>query len=341
MGLYARSFNQLSRMLSSGHSLMSALDQIQQSRPKLRDQFKNVIKAIDRGHTLVDGFAIAKARFPSFVWGHLEAGERSGHLVTLLAELADELSARRKWVLGQIFNFRTLWLMAVFAFGAISLAVTESVRHLTPEIVDRGEVAVLTAIGSGALSRSIVYGSLITGAVLLFAWYQIKGKHRFTQRWPWLENLRLRTPLFGQIAKLESWRRYLNLLARMIESGLPLHPALKLAQADIEYPRWQSEFSILQTTLDRGGTLAEGFQAIPHVPQDLPIEVDVGEKTGSLAECLRRDATQISEQIQRLRQLVTVVFLVASLVLGILITIMVFVRGLGAWIPIYEKVLYS
>lgn len=328
-------------MLGSGRSLMSTLDQIQQGHPKLRPLFNKTIQALDKGHTFVNSFAAAGAKFPSFVWGHLEAGERSGHLETLLEELSQELYTRRKWVLGQIFNFRTLWLMAVFVFGAISLAITESVRHLTPEIVDRGQAAVLTAIGKGAFSRGIVYLVLIAIAVLIFAWFQIKGKHSLTLRWPWLERLRLNFPLFGQIAQLEAWRRYLGLLARMIESGLPLHPALRLAKADIEYPRWQQCFEILPKTLDQGGTLADGFKAVPLVPKALPIEIDVGEKTGSLTDSLRRDALQIGEQIQRLRQVVSIVFLVATMLLGILITTAVFIRGFGAWIPIYEKVLYS
>lgn len=339
MGIYARFFRQISRMIGAGKSLIDTLNQVKGGHPRLTNQVTKVVQALDRGETLVAGFAFAKARFPSFVWGHLEAGERSGRLEELLDDLACELAARRKWIMKQIFNFHTLWLVAIFGFAALSLAITESVRHLSPEDVEKGQAAILGAISMGTLSRSLIYGFFIVVAVLAFAWFQIEGKHRLTLRSPFLERLRLHIPLFGQITRLEAWRRYLRLLAKMLESGLSLPIALGLAQQDIEFPVWQRQFNLLQETLDRGGTLAQGFGQLPFAPKTLAIEIDIGEQTGSLSESLRHDAATMGEQVNQLRNLAGVVFLVASVFLGAILTIFVFARGLGAWLPIYEKVL--
>lgn len=341
LGHHARFFRQVAKMLGSGYPLTDILQKLHAGHPHLKPLLEKTIDALDKGHSFTQAFAVAGAKFPSFVWGHLEAGEQSGRLEDLLVDLANELEARRQWMLKQIFNFRSLWLIAVLIFAALSLAVTESVRHLDVATVDKGQMAILGSITQGAASRGFIYLLLIGLGIFLFALFQIKWKHQLTQRVPAFESYRLNAPLFGKITQMEALSRYANLLSKLIASGLTLPKSLKLAQQDLEFPSWQEDFERIQQTIDKGGSLAEGFRQIPHLPPALAVEIEVGERTGTLSESLASDAKAMKEQVQQLRQVVQVIFLVTTVLFGALLTIVIFVRGMGAWIPIYEKVLYG
>lgn len=341
LGRYARFFRQLAKMIGAGMPLNSSLEKLRESHPSLNHPLQKTIAGLDQGLSLIHALASSNFRFPQFVWAHIEAGEFSGNLETLLHSLANELETRRRWIMQQLFNFRTLWLIAIFIFAALSLSVTETVRHLDPQLVDKGQVAILTGIGKGALGRFSLYFIFIATCIIAFALYQIKWKHMLIQRFSKMEMLHLKTPLFGQISQLEAWRRYLSLLAKLLESGLPLQKALYFSQQDSEFPSWRKGLGTLQNTLDRGGSLGDGFRKLPFAPKSLAIEIEVGTSTGTLPESLRKDAVAMEEKLNQLRNLAQIVFLVASIFMGAVLTILIFARGLGAWLPLYEKVLYD
>ncbi len=271
MGHHARFFRRLARMIDAGTSLTQAIKGLRGTGGVPARLVEQVIPLLDQGAGLVPSLEQVRASWPSFVWAHLEAGEASGTLPKMLTHLADEIDHRRKRILAHIFNWRTLWFFLMLLGASFSLSVTGAVRNLGMEDVDKGVAGILAGIFTGAVLGFIFYIGMFLLFCLGFAWFQITGKHRLTQRFPGFENLRLRMPLFAQISINESLGRYFTLLSTMLDSGLTLPRSLDLAQADIEFPLWRGRFSAVREAVEQGAFLSSGSPKIrvPKCPTPL------------------------------------------------------------------------
>ncbi|MDJ0834959.1 MAG: type II secretion system F family protein [Acidobacteriota bacterium] len=336
MSRTARFLSRLARTVGAGIPLQQAL---RQSSGNEKLPVQQITRFLDTGAGLTDACARSGIVWPAYVWAHLEAGERSGRLPEMLESLADEIMARRKRILAQIFNWRTIWFALIIIGGTVTLALTETIRNLSAERVQEGTESVLAGLALGTVTRIFLFGGSASALVLGFLWFQLKGKYLLTQRFPRIEEARLRLPLFGDILRGETLARYLTLLGRMLGAGLPLPESLDLARADIEFPNWQKSFRKIQEAVLAGNTLSRGMAAVPHMPADLIAEIEVGETTGDLAEGMERYADLMRENLARLHQTAGWVTGAALVGFGFLVGLLILLRGMTSWIELYERVL--
>jgi type II secretory pathway component PulF len=153
-----------------------------------------------------------------------------------------------------------------------------------------------------------------------------------------VERFRLSLPLFGTILVEENLARYAELLAMLIEAGLPLPRALELARSDIELPHWRDQFRVIRDTLMRGGSLHEGFARVPRLPRAFLTEIATGEKTGGLPDGMRHAAKQMHEDNQRRHTTVNVLFTVVIFALMVLITLIVVFSGMRSLFNVYDNI---
>ena len=339
MKYYARFFRRLSRMLDSGVSLLEALRSLQGSQDTAAKLAARLVGQLDKGLGLVAALEQVGPRWPSYLWAHIEAGEQAGYLAEMLLQLALEIEERRKYIMSQIFNWRMLWFFVMLLFGALSLSVSGSVATLPVETVYEGPNAILKGVGLGAIPGFLFYGGLFGALCLGFAWFQIKGKHHLTQRIPSFERFRLNLPFFSDMLISQTLVRYFSLLAKMLSSGLPLPKSLQLARADVDFPQWRQNFEAVENAIAAGSDLSTGFQRVPHLPADLIVELKTGEKTGHLSEGMDHFVDDLRQNVKNKQTAANVGYATALMLLGIGLALLVLLRSLGAWVPLYERVL--
>ena len=339
LGPHARFFRHLGRLLDAGQPLSECLKKAAPVKGSLEDLVRRTIPVLDAGRGLSGAFASAGAVWPAMVWGHLQAGEACGRLPQLLDELAAELEDQRRRILALIFNFRTIWFFIMLLGGSFSLSITTSVRDLPVETVDRGSAAVLTGIGASAAGSFLFYVFLGLFLCIGFGWFQIRGKQILTERHSGFERLRLTFPLFSTILISDSLARYFGLLSKMLVAGLTLPKSLELARSDVAFPQWRKQFEVVRQAVEGGQSLSEGFSRVPHIPRDLITELQVGEASGALSEGMDHYVAHLRDRVKRLRLMVNVAFGILLFVLGVILTLIVAIKGLGAWVPLYERVL--
>lgn len=338
LGTWSKFFLGLARQLKAGIPLKTAL--VSAGYTKAGTALANsAITALDGGTTFVAACEAADPGWPAFVWSHLEAGERSGHLPEMLDLLSTELIARRKRILGRLFNLRTVMFAFILLGASFSLSVTGAIGVIPNEAVQEGASSVLSNLARGAGIRIVFYLTFFISIFWAFVWFQIKGKHLLTHLYPPFERLRLSLPLFSQILIGETLVRYLTLLGKMISAGLPLPLSLKLARADVDLPHWQGRFEEVHAAIERGESLSQGLARVPHIPAELLAEIRIGETTGELADGLEHYAVGLRERMERLHMTVNVGMGIALFIIGVLLTVFVLMRGMGAWIPLYERAL--
>ncbi len=335
LGQFANFFRRLERLLGAGGSLEPSLKSAAGSGSP-RTLVQKASPYLKQGHGLTKALELSGAVLPGYVWAHLEAGEVSGRLPETLRDLAEETAARRNRILKQIFNWRMLWFFFMLLCAAFSLSITSAVSGINQEEVDSGVKAVLTSITTGAIPRFLLWVLAFTGSCLAFVWFQIKAKAMLTRKYPGFERLRLKLPFFSQILIEESLARYLTLLSRLLEAGLPLPRSLDLAQKDIEFPHWQACFSQIRERVEKGGTLVAGFEEAPHIPEEMLAELRVGESTGGLPEGMAHAAHWLKEACERKRTLLNVLFAAGLFILMVILTIVVTIKGMTSWMPLLD-----
>ena len=335
MGRYARFFRSISRLLTAGMPLTTALKDAAEGG-SLNRMARKTVQELDRGLKLTQAFAAAGAAWPGYVWGHIEGGEITGRLPETFDALARDLEARRSHVLSRIFNLRAL-LFLLILFGAIfSLSVTGSISTLTGETLSDSPQAVLTDIGLSMIPRLILWTFFFFGGLACYIFYQLEAQSWLTEHFPGFEAFRLGLPFYGSMSKNENLRRYGQLLADLLASGLPLPRALDLAASEIEFPQWRKSFGKMREIIESGGSLSQALARVPHIPANLIAEVRLGEKTGGLVDGLKHFEKEMTEDIQRRRTTATAIQTATLFLLSVIIVIVI--RGFAAYISMLEKI---
>ena len=337
MGAYAHFFRRLGRLIDAGMSLPQAVPGAAASGQPARLAAK-ILPHLEAGHDLVRALDMERAVLPSYVWGHLAAGIHAGRLTENLERLATDIEARRKRILDQIFNWRMLWFFVMLFFAAGSLAITGSVGEVDDDAINKGTSGVLMAIGLSSAPKFIFYLLGFLLVCVAFGWFQIKGKYHLSARFTGYEAFRLQLPITGAILIQETLIRYLNLLSDLLRAGLPLYLALDLAKEDIELPSWRNNFDAIREAVERGEALGAAFTRVPHLPADLIAEITIGEKTGELAQGLNHFTTRLEDDLKNKRTTLNVITAAALFGLGVLLTLIVTIRGLAAITSVYDKI---
>ncbi|CAM2066910.1 Type II secretion system F family protein [Sulfidibacter corallicola] len=336
---HAAFFHSLGRMLESGLPLVGALQQLTTLPAPLGPLARDLVPSLNRGQGLMPSLYALAPSWPCYVWAHLEAGDRSGHLATMCLRLGEEIQRRRTRLLQQVFNFRNIMLFVYFFLASLSVAISGAVRDLDPAKVDQGVGAVIDGIVTGMIPRFLGYGTMAVLAIAAFCWFQLRGKDLLTERSPAFERLRLTLPIFSGVLIRESLARYLDLLVTLVDSGLPITKCLTLAAGDIEFPRWRTQFHAVREVLERGGDLIDGFAQIDHIPPEVSVQLRTAMVTGEFGGTLQHQAAAMREEAVNFRNGLQAVYLALAFLVGIVLTVMALVAGMGAWIPLYEKVL--
>lgn len=335
LGQYSKFFLRFGKLLSAGGNLHHSLTGAAGSGAPGK-----LVRAaepyLNQGHGLIKSLEMSGAKLPPYAWAHLEAGQVSGRLPQFLKDLANEMAERRKRILAQIFNWRMLWFFFMLFCAAFSLSITSSVGDVNESQINAGVNAVLVGIASGAVPRFIAWALFFAVACVGFGWFQIKTKPMLTRKFPGFEAMRLGLPFFSGILIEDALSRYLTILARMLDAGLPLPRSLDLAAQDIEYPQWRDKFGRIRDTVEQGGTLAAGFAKTPHIPSDLVAETRVGETTGGLPDGLERAGTWLKESVGRKRLALNVTFAAALFLFSVILTIIVAIKGMSSWMPLLD-----
>ncbi|MGZ3236137.1 MAG: type II secretion system F family protein, partial [Burkholderiaceae bacterium] len=155
----------------------------------------------------------------------------------------------------------------------------------------------LPALFSGAISNGSyllhAVSSLAAIAALVFVWIKLFGLHEGSPSTVQtsLGNIAMGIPLFGKMLIRRNIRDFFQILALMVEAGMPILQALPKALDTIQLDAVNRSFSRIQSKIERGNTLAQALADISYLNSERALALIVtGEASGSLPEMLFRYA---------------------------------------------------
>lgn len=281
---------QLATMISSGLALMRALSILaeQSENPKLRETIDEVRKEVEGGLSLSDAIAKHPLVFPPLFINLVRAGETGGFLEDSLKSVATNYEKEVK-LRGTVKSALTypvvVLLMAIVGMLGMIVFIVPVFKNMFEGL--GGELPLPTQF-LVVLSETAVYWLpvLIIGMVAFVVWWG-RNKHRPEVR-NFVDPLRLKAPVFGQLAKKIAIARFTRNFGTMMKSGVPILQALSIVGATSGNYVIEKALVNVQESVRQGKSIAAPLAEEPVFPSMVTQMISVGEDSGSLEMMLEK-----------------------------------------------------
>lgn len=326
--------SKLHQLIDSGMPLGDAMRSLSQRihEARLRSLCHYLYKDLAEGNSLADALRSFPSIFDNSIASMIEAGEATGNLKPILANIIELLETRiamRKKIVG---GFAYPIFIVCMAFGV----VTFFLFFLLPRIE-----SILDTLGSEMTwSAKIVvwfgeaaffYGPFILGAVILSAvgisqWYKTEeGRVK-------IDRLMLRIPVLKRIVAHGEICRISNLFSSLLGSGVNATESLRLVERAINNRYLQSRFRSARVLVNDGASFSNALLRY-NILEEMDVDVlAIAENTGNLVtgfqSIYKRHHTELTDELQRLTAVIAtgallfVFALVGFLALGIVSSIL-------------------
>jgi type II secretory pathway component PulF len=305
---------------------LAALAQ-EMGRGRLRQVTAQLAADLRAGHTLPDALQRQRDRVPPYYAGLLEAGVRSGRVAEVLAtltEYARTVAGLRATVIDAV-----LYPAVVLVFSGTILAVV--IGYLLPQY---GDLFREFGVQPPVLTELVLAVCRRPGAFLLAPILAILGALLVTRavlggtewgRCAWARAV-YSLPLIGTLIRSARLAAFTDLLAILVDHGLPLPRAFQLAGQASSDPFLTRGARLAKQDLETGLPVGPALRKHLHVPELIAWMTATGERRGELGKMLHQVAELYRRQVERRAALLKTVlppFLIV-VTAGVLVGLFVF-----------------
>ena len=329
---------ELEMLLRAGVPILSILADLRDTTEtaRIRNLCVSLHEKIDSGSTLSEALAANPGAFPELVINLVKAGEATGQLPDVLAEIVRSL----KWQDELLARTRQLLIYPAFVTLVVSIVVIFLMTYLVPQIVGfvenmGGAIPLQTRLLisiSGAFAR-YVWFILPTAAAMLILLSLLARSNQRARRMVHAALLGL--PFIGPIIKKIMLARAGDTLGLTYKTGIPLLDGLVYCSDVTGNLIIKEAIDHARTAIANGAPISRGFAEQKLFPALIIRMIKTGEETGDLSGALKNISyfynRDINDSIARVQALIEPTL---TIVLGIILGwIMMAVLG-----PIYDTV---
>lgn len=296
---------QLAVLLRSGMTLSEALNGIakqagtKSTNPNAAGRVITIVRSsVQEGSTLSDSLQQFPKSFDQLYCATVKAGENTGHLDTVLEQLADHTESQREFRQKTTAALIYPILLVVMSIAIVSGLMIYIVPDVIKVFVDSGQRLPLLTRGLlassdflqqwGWLIAAIGGGSLVT-VVMAMRQTAIKQK---------VHKLYLRLPIVRIFSRGLNAQRYMQTLGILSQSGVPLHQGMEIAQQVITNTHLSVLLSKVANRVKEGESLSNALDQMGYFPPLMIYMLASGEASGELDQMLIKSAQQQQQDIK-------------------------------------------
>ncbi|MFT2092224.1 type II secretion system inner membrane protein GspF [Paraglaciecola sp. 2405UD69-4] len=293
---------QLSTLVESALPIEEALLAVaeQCEKPRQKNMMMAVRSKVVEGHTLADAMAEFPHVFDDLFRAMVAAGEKSGHLDTVLNRLAD-YTEKRQQTKSQITQAMVYpCIMLFFAFAIVLLLLTQVVPKIVGQFQHMGQD--LPAITQALITVSDflqAYGIFVFIALVLL----IVIVNRVLQQ-PAMKmryhTFILSMPMLGKISKGLNTARFARTLSILSSSAVPLLESMRIAGDVLENLHIKESIKEAAGHVKEGSSLRASLEQTKMFPPMMMHMIASGERSGELQQMLGRAADNQDRQFESL-----------------------------------------
>src|SRR5678815_3625819 len=285
-------------LIKAGLPILRALDLLkaQIKNPILKRHIIDVRDRVHSGAMLSDALK-AQMVFPTVYTASIYAGERSGDL----AEVITRYTGYQKTVLAVKKRFLTSLIYPAFLVVLCIVMVTVILTYVIPQFAE-----LYKGLGTELPrpTRILIYISTTLKANLIFILPVLLGSALAFKLWVgttsgrlWLDRLKLRAPVVGNLWTMFSMAQLSRTIATLLTGGTPLLTTLQVVRDASDNTVISEAIRSAVIDVQDGKPLSDSLEKTGHFP-DLALEmIRVGEQTGSLPEMLIHVADYYDEDV--------------------------------------------
>lgn len=260
----------------------------------------------EEGKSLSEAMAQHPQAFPELYVVTIEAGETSGRLDFVLAQLVEYLDWQQS-ITGQVRQATMYPIILLTAVaGLILLLVMFVFPRILPVLLSRTTVLPLPTRVVMTVSQMLrTHYVLVFGAAAgIVPAYRVARRTERGGRF--VDLVALRMPVFGELMRQVNMARLVTYLGLFYRSGVNLIFSLELVERLMPNRLMAEAIAQVRIDIEGGNTMARAFARSPLFSPVVVRSVALGETTGRLDESLARAATYYAREVPAaVRRLIT------------------------------------
>ena len=293
---------QLATLIAAGLPIEEALSAVAQQteRRRVTSMIMTVRSRVLEGQSLASALAEFPSTFASMFRSTVASGEQSGHLDTILNNLATYKEQRfeaRRNVEMALFYPILLLVVAFFIVGGLMVFVV-------PEIVrvfdnTDAELPFITSalIGLSSFVRAYFVWIALVIIAALFGVRWLLARPDIRQSW---DRRTVRIPFIGRIVSGSNAARYASTLSILSSSGVPLVDAMTIASEVVSNEWMKLRLSDAVQRVTEGSSLRAALESTGSFPSMFLHMIASGESSGELDVMLAKVADYQQQELERI-----------------------------------------
>ena len=334
-------YDQMATLAGSGVTLIDSLSiiQAQTKKKSLKKLYGEMIHHINAGMGLAETMFLFPHVFPSMQASLVEAGEKSGNLKTVLAQIVEELETQQDFIRkikGAMFYPVVLIVLALTMVAGMMIFVIPKVAGLYEQSNTQLPALTQTVINISnfvSAKYQIILAAFFGGILVL--WLLFKKTKIGKLIW---EKFISGIPFFGQIAKEKNIMLFSSNLGMLLQSGVLISDAFEITEKTIDNLHYKRALAKIRHGIILGKNVSElmgledikaqKFKEHKLFPLQVAQMIHIGELTGTISKMLIKVRDNYHKSINyKLKNISTMIepimiFIVALLVGSILLAVM-------------------
>lgn len=291
---------QLAVMISAGLALDQSINlvKMQTRNVAFRNVLEGIAKDIDAGEPL----SVAMAKYPKvfdnvFV-SVVKAGEASGKMEKVLANLADRMESFQSFK-SKVNSALAYPIFIVIAMIVVVVVMMIKVVPVLKTVFEESgaqlplSTRIIVAISNFLVGSwyFVLLGVIIFG-VGLYYFFRYTKKGRFT----W-DIIKLKAPLISYVSYDVYMARFCRNLGMMIEAGIPIIETIKITAAAVNNRVYTRILKSVIAEVERGIPMSVPLEKAKEFPILVPQMIMVGEQTGKLETLMNKMADYYEDEV--------------------------------------------
>ena len=305
----------------------------QSEKQRIQSMMYAVRSKVMEGHTLAAGLAEFPKVFPQLYCATVDAGEKSGHLDTVLERLADYTETRQELQ----SKVSQAMIYPVFLTGFAILIISFLMAYVVPQVVsvfdDIGEELPALTKTLIVMSDFIVNWGVYVLILFIAGVIGLKTLLKKPEYRKLYHRLLLRLPLIQKLVRGLNTAQFTRTFSILSGSGVTVLDAMKISAQVV------GNLPLRDAILEATDRVREGTgisKALAHSKLFPPITLQLiasGENSGKLDEMLERASKQLErEQVTMIAFIVGIMEPVIISIMGLMVLLIV----LGILLPIFD-----
>ncbi|PZE28157.1 MULTISPECIES: type II secretion system F family protein [unclassified Curtobacterium] len=326
---------QASTMLSSGLSLLRALTILadQTESKKLKEILGKVRDEVEQGVSFSDAVSKYPVEFPPIMINMIRAGETGGFLDQAMDSIAMNFEKEHKLrsTIKSAMTYPTVVLIMSLASVVIMLIfIVPIFQNMFASLGGKLPLPTMMLVYA---SHAMVWLGPVLAVLIIVGWLWYRANKNTDRVRGFLDPIRLKLPVFGQLSTKIVIARFARNFANMIGAGVPILQALKIVGEVSNNFVVEKALDRVAESVRKGESIAAPLARESVFPQMVSQMVAVGEDAGSMEVMLEKIAVFYDAEVESTTEALT------SLIEPLLIAFLGVVVGgmiVALYLPIFQ-----